>query len=301
MKNLTRAIRFFKKKLPKQIVHLNVPLKEYSSFKIGGAGKVLITPRDLEEFFVTIKVCKDCKITPFILGNGTNLLISDCGYSGVIIKLTDFFQDIRVQDNCIVAGAGAGLSKVITVAHSNNLLGMSDGYGIPGTVGGAIYMNASSYDYKTSNVITSVLAYKDGKVSLFSNSDCGFGYRDSVFKNGGVILQAQFALEKSKDTLNHAQIIQAVTNKRLATQPLDKLSAGSVFKKVGEIPAGKIIDDMGLKGFSIGGAKISKKHANFIINNNHATASDVEQLIKHIKNEVRKKHNIELEQEIEIL
>lgn len=299
MKNIIKKLT---KSLPKEIILFNQPLKDYSSFKIGGRAKIMLVPRDLEELIKIVKICNDYQVTPFILGKGTNLLISDSGYSGIIVHLKAWFEQITVKGEYIRAGGGALLNKVITIAHMNNLQGMSDGFGIPGTVGGAVYMNASAYCFEISKLISSVLAIVDGKISLYTVDDCKFGYRSSVFQNNkAIILQAEFALNKSETNLNHADLVKNVMQKRKSTQPLDMPNAGSIFKRCGDIPVAKLIDELGLKGYAIGGAKISKKHANFIVNTGTATCKDVLALINLIKEKIKEKHNLYVETEIKYL
>lgn len=299
---MKKAILEIKKSVPKEIILLNQPLKNYSSFKIGGRAKIILVPRDLEDLIKILKICEDNGVEPFILGKGTNLLIDDEGYDGIIIQLKGWFEKITVRDESIRAGAGAPLNQVVTRAHEHNLEGMSDAFGIPGSVGGAIFMNASAYSFETRKVVSSVLVIVNGKISLFDNEQCQFGYRSSVFqKNNAIILQVEYKLKKCETKLDHKELVRSVMQKRFSSQPLEKPSAGSVFRKCGDIPVGKLIDDLGLKGYTIGGAQISEKHANFIVNIGGATSKDVLALIKLMKEKVKEKYNLHIENEIRYL
>ena len=291
---LKRFLRFSK-------VKLNYSLKKLTSFKIGGKVDIIVTPSCLEDIFKCYKILTRKKIPYFVLGNGTNILASSKGFKGVIIKLSNEFSHIYKMGNYLRVESGANLNKVIAFARDNNLKGLEEGFGIPGTVGGAVYMNASSFSYSTQNVVSSVLAIINGKVTLLSNEDCKFSYRSSIFQSldNPVILYVEFKLTKgNKDEINEKML--EVINLRKLKQP-SSFNAGSVFKQIENINVSKLIDDSNFKGFSIGGAKVSDKHANFIENINNATSKDVSKLIKTIQEDIYNKHKIKLETEIKFV
>lgn len=291
---LKRFLRFSK-------VKLNYSLKKLTSFKIGGKVDILVTPTCLEDIFKCYKVLTRKNIPFFILGNGTNILASSKGFKGVIIKLSNDFSHIYKMGNSLRVESGASLNKVIAFARDNNLKGLEEGFGIPGTVGGAVFMNASSFSYSTQNVVTSVLAIVNGKVTILSNEDCKFSYRNSIFQSleNSLILYVEFKLTKgNKDEINKKML--EVINLRKLKQP-SSFNAGSIFKQKEDINVSKLIDDNNFKGFTIGGAKVSEKHANFIENNNNATSKDVSKLIKTIQEDIYNKHKFKLETEIKFI
>lgn len=280
----------------------NFEMKSITSFKIGGKAKIFIEPSNLEHFIKVYHLLSDLKIPYVVLGNCTNVLISDKGFEGAVIKIGNEFSNFEIHDNLIIARSGALLNKIISVACKNNLQGMEEGFGIPGTIGGAVYMNASAYSFEMAGVVKSVLAMVDGKIKEFSNAECEFGYRKSVFQKltNVIILEVEFDLKKVVN-VNLFEIALATMKKRRESQPLNTFNAGSIFKKVGNESAGKIIDELGLKSFSCGGAKISEKHANFIENYNNATFNDVMVLIDFIKKYVKVNKDINLETEIKVI
>lgn len=274
----------------------NEPLKNHTSFHIGGKAKYFIIPNTCEELVELILYLNEINYKYYILGNGTNVLASDNGYDGIIIKLTQLNQ-IRKYNNYVQVFAGVGLNQLCLFCKENNISGMEDAYGIPGTVGGAVIMNASAYNFEMSNVVAGVLALSNGKIKYFSNADCGFEYRKSVFKKD-IILSVDLKLNKGECDEKRMEYIMEM---RKTFQPLNYPSAGSVFKRCDGVIVSKLLDDLGLKGRQVGGAKVSEKHAGFIINYNNATALDVKTLIKEIKSIVKEKNNIVLEEEIKYL
>ena len=274
----------------------NKLLKNYTSFKIGGKAKYVVEPSSFTELIELINYLIKQKISYFVLGNGTNVLASDKGFNGVII-ITKGLNKIRMFSDVVQVFAGASLNAVCKFYLDNNLSGFESAFGIPGTVGGAVKMNASAYDFETSKMVVGVFAITNGKVKYYNNFECGFSYRDSVFKDS-IILMAEFKRDKvgcDKCKMNY------VMQTRKSLQPLNLPSAGSVFKREQGFAVSKMIDELGLKGLTVGGAKVSEKHAGFIVNFNNATAQDVLSLIKIIKSEVLKRKGVELKEEINFI
>lgn len=274
----------------------NKSLKNYTSFKIGGKAKYIVEPSSFTELIELINYLNKQKIKHFVLGNGTNVLASDNGFNGVIIS-TKGLNTIRMFSDVVQVFAGANLNTVCKFYLDNNMGGFESAFGIPGTVGGAVKMNASAYDFETSKMVLGVFALTNGKVEYYNNLQCEFSYRNSVFKNS-VILMVEF---KKGNTGCDKCKMNYVMQTRKSLQPLNLPSAGSVFKREQGVAVSKIIDELGLKGLTVGGAKVSEKHAGFIVNFNNATAKDVKELIKIIKAEVLKLRGIELTEEINFI
>ena len=283
-----------------QIIYTeNEPMKDHTTFKIGGNAKLFITVSDIDELKLVIKACKENVVSYLVLGKGSNLLVSDEGIDGAVINFDGEFKNIEVEENEIFCGCSVALSKLCTVALENSLSKLEFAYGIPGTVGGAVFMNAGAYGGEMKDVIKSVTYLSaDGNILNLNADKLDLSYRHSIFKeNGGIILFATFKLEKSNKTDIKSKMDDFI-NRRKTKQPLEYPSAGSVFKRPQGNFAGTLIEQCGLKGFSIGGAQVSEKHAGFIINKNNATASDVLKLIEYIQTTVKKKTGYTLEREI---
>ena len=279
-------------------VKKHVPLSEMSSFKIGGRAKVVAEPESLEEIIKVVGFLTEKQIKHFVVGNCTNLLFDDAGYNGVIVKISNRFNHVDFFGKTVVAYAGASLSGLSVTTTDHGLKGLEDAFGIPGTVGGAVVMNAGAYDFRMSDVVTDVLALVDGKIRLYTNAECKFGYRQSVFKNtNAIILRVQFSLERGKKSELKTRRNE-IKEKRLASQPLNHPSAGSVFKNPDGVSVAKLIEESGLKGYAIGGAMISVKHSNFIVNAGLARSKDVLMLIDRVKDTIKQNYNIQLEMEI---
>ena len=280
----------------------NEPMSGHTSIKAGGCAAAMFYPENPDEMIAAARICRENDFPFFVVGNGTNLIVRDEGYGGLIIK-TSVMDKIILEDDCAVyAEAGASLSDLCLFAAENGLSGLEFASGIPGTVGGAVFMNAGAYDGEIKDAVFSVSVIRtDLKADILDKGDCSFGYRESVFKkNGFMITSASFKLIKG----DRAQIIEtmAVLNeKRKKSQPLEMPSAGSVFKRPLGHFAGKLIAEAGLSGFKIGGAQVSLKHAGFIVNAGNASAKDILDLITHIQNEVRSRHGVELVPEPVIL
>lgn len=279
-------------------------LSNHTTFKIGGPAFMLAKAENIQQLASLVYMAKKNNLKYIVMGNGSNLLFSDNGYSGLVIKTTPGFGSIILEENSIIrAEAGALLSKVALAASESSLCGLEFAQGIPGTVGGALFMNAGSYGGEIANVVarTCVLD-SNGSVRMMSRDEQEFGYRSSVFKNNRdlTVLYSEFKL-----TLGSKKEITDKMNdykaRRKESQPLEMPSAGSVFKRPQEGYAAQIIEECGLKGFAIGGAQVSPKHAGFIVNTGGATCQNVVDVMEHIEKTVLEQKNIKLEREIFIV
>lgn len=279
------------------------PLKNHCSFKIGGNAEILVIPANEKVLSSILKYADERAILCRILGNGSNVLISDEGLKGIVIKLMNGLSDlIYLGEGVIACGAGVSLTRLCNFALEHSLTGLEFAYGIPGTVGGAVYMNAGAYGGEIKNVLLSVRSVdKKGTPEEESVEKLEFSYRNTSFmKNNRIITQAYFCLEKGNPDEIKAKMDELMA-KRKNSQPLEYPSAGSTFKRPPEGYAAAHIDECGLKGKSVGGAQVSTKHAGFVINTGNATFSDVTMLMDIIKDEVMKQHSVLLEPEVEIM
>ena len=282
-------------------VKINEKLSQYVNFKVGGPADILVTPRNKEQIIRTVNICKENNIPFYVIGNGSNLLVKDGGFRGVIISLTNVNQ-VLVNGERIEAECGAMLKSVSDKAVDNSLTGFEFACGIPGTVGGAVFMNAGAYDGEISHVIESAeVINEDGEVIKLSKEELHLGYRSSiVMEKGYVVLCATFKLNKGT-VKSIKDLVADLTNKRESKQPLEYPSAGSTFKRPVGYFAGKLIQDAGLKGYSVGGAAISEKHSGFVINKGGATSKDILDLIHHVQDEVKKQFGVDLHTEVRII
>lgn len=277
----------------------DLSLSAVSSFRIGGNASYAIYPINTDELAALCALCRSISVPFMVVGNCSNLLFDDSGYEGAVI-LTTQIKDITVKGTAVTAGCGASLTHLSSVVAQNGLCGLEFAYGIPGTVGGAMFMNAGAYGGEMKDVTASVTCYDIDSDEIYDIScdECGFGYRESVFQNSGkIILCATFSLI-SGDADEITERMNALMQQRIDKQPLNYPSAGSVFKRYPGYFAGKLIEEAGLKGFTVGGAQVSEKHAGFIINVGNATASDVLSLIEHIKSVIKENVGIELQCEV---
>ncbi len=283
-------------------VLINEPMSRHTTFKIGGAADFFLMPKNNKQLKDAYIAAKQAGLSVLILGNGSNLLVSDKGIRGVVICLFKKMDSIKVEGEKIIAECGAPLSRVSSVALKAELGGFEFASGIPGTVGGGVYMNAGAYGFELKDIIESV-TYMDnkGEICELDGDKCEFGYRQSIFdKNDYTILSCTFRLKRdNKDAIRER--INDYTQRRNSKQPIDKPSAGSVFKRPEGYFAGALIEKANLKGVSVGGAQISEKHAGFIINTGNATARDVLDLIEHIKATVLKNDGVSLQPEIKMV
>ena len=279
----------------------NYSLSKLTTYKVGGLARYFIKICTLESFIKVILYLESKNYPYYIIGNGSNILASDGGYNGMIIKLGGDFDRILINGTAMDCGAGVSLAKAYLYARDNNLSGFECGAGIPASIGGATYMNASAYDFEMAKIVDYVVAYHNGKITYLKNGDCDFGYRYSVFQNDEyIILRIGFKLTKDDQVKIMNRHDQALEKRRL-TQPLGYPNAGCVFKKCNGINVSGMLDEMGSKKYTFGGARVSEKHANFIINYDHATAQDIYKLILELKEDFYKKYNIELETELKLI
>lgn len=283
-------------------IRINESLKEYTSFHIGGPCDYFFVPYTKEALSKLLSLCNDYGIDVFILGNGSNLLVTDKGFRGAIIQIYKNFNQSRVEGNIITAGAGILLSTLANVAAKHELTGLEFASGIPGSLGGAVYMNAGAYGGEMKQVVTQVLAMdRTGELKLFDIESLEFGYRHSGLQhNGYIALEVTMSLEKGQEESIKGQM-KELNAKRKEKQPLELPSAGSTFKRPEGYFAGKLIMDAGLSGFSIGGAQVSEKHCGFVVNTGDATFNDVYTLVKHIQATVFEQFGVTLEREIKII
>lgn len=282
-------------------IQINAKMSENIYFKVGGPVDILLTPNTVQQLKDAITICKQNKIPFYVIGNGSNLIVKDGGIRGVVIKLCELNKIERVG-NKITAECGALLKDVSTEAVNGALSGFQFASGIPGSVGGAVFMNAGAYDGEISFVIESAKVLDDNQeIRVLSKEELNLGYRQSVvMKKGYVVLSATFNLTPGDKEKIQARVDE-LTARREERQPLEYPSAGSTFKRPEGYFAGKLIEDAGLKGFTIGGASVSDKHAGFVINNGNGTAKDVLEVIYHVRDEVKRQFDVDLYPEVRIL
>ena len=294
MISLTDIKQFFKGN-----IFLNEPLNRFTTFRIGGEADYLVEPADSDDLLSMVKYCNSKSMPFYVMGNGSNILISDEGIRGVVINLETGFNYIRNEDGVIVSGAGAKLAKFVDFCIQNNLSGVEMIAGIPATVGGALIMNAGCYGGEMSTYVTEVTVIRSEKILNLSKEACGFVYRNSNLKDT-VIMQAKFKLPAGdKDEL--LKLRKEFLLKRNESQPVEIPNAGCIFKNPKGTHAAVLIEECGLKGMSVGGAMVSPKHANFIVNNGAATANDVLELVRKIQKTVKDTKGIELNLEVKLV
>ena len=282
-------------------ITVDSPMSEHIYFRVGGPADILVTPVNEEQVVNTLKLCREYNVPYFILGNGSNILGKDGGISGVVIKFNKL-NKITTEGNCVTAQSGALLKDVSKAALENNLRGFEFACGIPGSIGGAVFMNAGAYDGEMAHVIKSARVIDENcNIKNLTKEELELGYRSSiVMKKGYVVIEATVELE-SGEYASIKDKIDDLTNRRESKQPLEYPSAGSTFKRPEGYFAGKLIQDSGLKGFSIGGAAVSEKHSGFVINKGGATAKDVLDVIAHVQKTVKENFDVELHTEVRII
>ena len=290
-------------------VQMSEPMREHTTFKIGGPADVFITPTEEEGLVSVLNTCYRCDLPLTVVGNGSDLLVGDKGIRGIVVALGENLSQITVEGDRITAQAGALLSDVAAAAAEAGLTGMEPLSGIPGSVGGACYMNAGAYGACMADVLESVRVYKparvlddgtrgSGSIIDFDVDELALGYRKSrIASDGYTVLTATFKLAPGNPAMIKADM-DDYRQRREEKQPLDMPSAGSTFKRPEGHFAGKLIMDAGLRGYAIGGAQVSEKHCGFVVNADHATAADVNELIEHIQAEVKRQFNVDLEPEV---
>lgn len=301
--NMTEIKSKLKAILPSERVHEDEPMSLHTSFKIGGPADVYAEVANVSELRAVLKLMEDTEATHMIIGNGSNFLVSDKGYRGVMIRLCGDFDSIERDGNKLIIGASKLLSGVSSFATSEGLAGFEFASGIPGSIGGAIYMNAGAYGGEMKDVVRKVSLVSANGDSCYE-CDCeemGFGYRMSGIQGSGAIVTSVVIELTEDDSEAIKERVMELAKKRNSKQPVQFPSAGSTFKRPANGFAAALIEEAGLKGYSVGGAEVSEKHSGFVINTGDATCDDVLKLMAHVKKVVLEKSGIELEPEVRII
>ena len=281
---------------------LEEPMAKHTSFRIGGPADVLAQPADEAELAALLKRAAEHAVPVTLVGNGSNLLVRDKGIRGLVIKLSNLFSSITVDGNVLTFGSGISLAMASKKAASLSLSGMEFAVGIPGTIGGAVYMNAGAYDGEMAKVVTCVRVMDmQGKISELQASELDFAYRHTALQNSGLIVTSVTVSLQPGEAESIAAKMADFSQRRISKQPLELPSAGSMFKRPPGYFAGTLIDQTGLKGYTVGGAQVSQKHAGFVVNVGGATAKDVLQLISDVQSKVFAAHGVRLEPEVLVL
>lgn len=283
-------------------LYTNEQMSKHTTFRIGGPADYYVTPHSKEEIRDVIESCKQASVPYYILGRGSNLLVGDDGYRGVVIQIFKNYSDIWVEGTDIRAKAGALLSKIAKKAMKNGLAGMEFAAGIPGTIGGAVVMNAGAYGGEMKDILEeAVVLTKDGEFLTLRADELELGYRTSVIaKEQYLVLEAKLSLRKGNSE-EIRDMIEDLNQRRTSKQPLEYPSAGSTFKRPQGYFAGKLIMDAGLSGFTVGDAQVSEKHCGFVINKGQATAKDVRDLMEEVIQRVEQQFGVRLEPEVKML
>ena len=280
-------------------VLVNEPMASHTTFRIGGPADYFVMPETVEEVAAVLKLCKEEEMPYFILGNGSNLLVGDKGFRGVVIQLYKNFDELQIEGTTVTAKSGAMLIRVAKESGKAGLTGLEFASGIPGTIGGAMVMNAGAYGGEMKDVVSAVAVHtKDGEIKTLTGEEMNFRYRGSVVEDEGyIVLEA--VMELKKGNLEEIQArIEELSIQRKTKQPIEYPSAGSTFKRPEGYFAGKLIQDSGLRGYKVGGAQVSEKHCGFVINAGGATAADVMQLMQDVSDKVNAQFGVTLEPEV---
>ena len=301
MNKYNKLGNLFSQLYKEEYIKIDEPLKNYVNFKVGGPADILLIPETKSQVIESVKICRENNIPVYVIGNGSNLLVKDGGIRGVVILLTSL-TGMEVVGEKLEAEAGVMLKAVSDKAMEHSLTGFEFACGIPGTIGGAVFMNAGAYDGCMSDVVESIeVISEEGEIKTLSKEELDFGYRSSaVMKKGYIVLSAILSL-KHGEVKTIKEMIADLTEKRESKQPLEYPSAGSTFKRPEGYFAGKLIQDAGLKGYEMNGAAVSSKHSGFVINKGGASAKDILNLIKHIQDEVKKQFGVDLHTEVRIV
>ena len=288
--------------LGEQNVKVNEPMNKHTTFRVGGPADYFLTPENVEQVQKVVIFLKENNIPYYIVGNGSNLLVGDLGYRGAIIQIYQKMNQIRTDGEYIYVDAGALLSKIAAEALSKELTGFEFASGIPGTLGGAVMMNAGAYGGEIKQVIQeATVLTQAGEIVKRTVDEMELSYRSSIFsKNGDIVLSAVLKLEKGNKETIRARMDE-LKEQRVTKQPLEYPSAGSTFKRPEGYFAGKLIQDAGLRGFQVGGAQVSEKHCGFVINKDHATAADIVSLMEQVSDKVEAQFGVRLEPEVKRL
>ncbi len=278
----------------------NIPMSSLTSLRIGGNARYVVYPATVEALGEILRIIDEKKLKFKVFGKGSNILCSDKDYDGVIIKLDRNFKECYFSNDTCIAQAGCAIIAVGNEAMKNGLSGLEFASGIPGSVGGVVYMNAGAYNSNISKVVEEVFVLREGRLEWISNAECKFDYRYSIFHDhpDWIVIAAKFKfVEKPIEEIK--ELIESRKQRRIATQPLNKPSAGSTFRNPGERHAWELIDGIGFRGKKIGGAMVSSKHVNFLVNEDKATAEDFMNLVLEIQKNVKEKYDVDLQMEVE--
>ncbi|HHW68497.1 UDP-N-acetylmuramate dehydrogenase [Defluviitalea raffinosedens] len=288
--------------IPRDLIKINEPMKDHTSFKAGGCADFFIVPENSTQLIELVQFLKESQVPYYIMGNGSNLLVRDKGFRGVIIQIYRNMSDVKIDGEEVWAEAGILLSSLSNKIMNSHLTGFEFASGIPGTLGGAIYMNAGAYGGEMKQVLVSAdVVDEDGKIITLTNEELKLGYRSSILQQKKyIVLSAKLKLQEGDIDEIKARI-NYLTEQRKAKQPLELPSAGSTFKRPEGYYAGKLIMDAGLRGYSIGDAQVSEKHCGFVVNKGNASAGDIIKLIHHIQNTVKEKFGVFMEPEVRII
>ncbi|MBR1886461.1 MAG: UDP-N-acetylmuramate dehydrogenase [Schwartzia sp.] len=297
-----QLIQALRNVIPAERVLVDEPMVRRTTFRIGGNADIFVLPASIDELLHILQLMKEYAVPLTILGNGSNVLVRDGGIRGIVVSFGKPFATMEQQGTRIIAGAGATLGAVSLFAASRSLSGLEFAVGIPGSLGGAVFMNAGAYDSDISQVVRTVTAMTpEGEIIRYRTGEMAFSYRHSVFQeNGQIICEIELELKQGNPDAIQNKMTE-FTKRRTEKQPLDKPSAGSTFKRPPGHFAGTLIDEAGLKGLSVGGAQISEKHAGFVINKGGATAADVLALIGEVQRRIEEKNGIYLTPEVRII
>ena len=293
---------YMKTVIPKERILFHEPISKHTTFRVGGEAECFIMIHREEELVKLIRYLNQIEEAYFILGNGSNLLVGDKGYRGVVLKLDGPMEEIQTEGTLVRAGAGALLSRVAAEAKDRNLSGMEFAAGIPGSIGGAVVMNAGAYGGEMKQIVVSVRGMdKEGEILTLDNDTMEFGYRSSAIRNRPiVVLEVTLQLAEGHKEEIGAKM-EELAGLRRSKQPLEFPSAGSTFKRPEGYFAGKLIMDAGMRGYRIGGAQVSEKHCGFIVNTGRATAADIRELIEEVQERVQTRFHVTLEPEVVFL
>lgn len=300
MSNINSSIyEFIISKVPANQVYIDEPMSKHTTFRVGGNADIFVKISDTDQLRELIKCFKRASVPFFIKGNGSNILVSDRGYQGVVLEIAELFNEITIEGTTVKVCSGALMSTVSKKVMEAGLKGMEFASGIPGTIGGGVVMNAGAYGGELKDIVTEVYVLnEDGEILRLDNKAMEFGYRSSVIKNRSlVVLSVSLSLARG-DIAQIKATMDDLTQKRVSKQPLEYPSAGSTFKRPDGYFAGKLIMDTGLRGYTLGGAAVSEKHCGFVINKGQATATDIYELIQEIQDKVKVKFDVNLEPEV---
>ena len=295
-----KIVQLLEKKIDTSKIKTEEPMSKHTTFKVGGNAEIFVKIDEIQDLEYVLQIIKQENIPMYVIGNGSNILVKDNGIRGIVLSIE--FDNIEIKENEVIAGAGVKLIALSYKCAKCGLTGLEFASGIPGTIGGAVRMNAGAYGNEMSNVIVeTVYMDMEGNIHTISNKEHDFSYRKSIFsKNKNIILQTKLKLEKGDENEIKSKMDE-LKKSRDEKQPLEFFSAGSTFKRGEDFITSKLIDEAGLKGYRVGDAEVSTKHAGFIINKGNAKAKDILDVIEYVKTKVKEKFGKDIELEIEII